>query len=114
MVVSALCLCSPLTPAPPTLLNIAAALTESVEGPPNDDVADGSVLVGDAGSVGGSNVDATAESGEVDGSCRPDTQINSVWWSWTPSQSGSAQIDTNESGFDTTLAVYTGDTIAPW
>jgi uncharacterized repeat protein (TIGR01451 family) len=32
----------------------------------------------------------------------------SVWWSWTPSSSGIAAIDTHGSNFDTLLAVYNG------
>ena len=36
----------------------------------------------------------------------------SVWYAWTPGFVGVASIDTNGSGFDTLLAVYTGSTLA--
>ena len=49
---------------------------------------------------------ATKESGE------PNHANNfggsSVWWTWTAPSAGDVQIDTNASGFDTTLGVYTG------
>jgi hypothetical protein len=78
----------------------------------NDDFGDAVTLVGGSGSVAGSNVGATGETGEPLGSCSAtDPQANSVWWSWTPTVAGSAQIDTNGSGFDTTLAVFTGSAI---
>ncbi|HUG08109.1 MAG TPA: S8 family serine peptidase, partial [Acidimicrobiia bacterium] len=76
-----------------------------------DDLDGAIVLSGNSGSDSGTNAHATGESGEAAGSCVADSQFNSVWWSWTPSASGSAVIDTVGSGFDTTLAVYTGNTI---
>ncbi len=41
---------------------------------------------------------------------------NGIWYSWTPSATGTATISTedgggNVTGFDTTLAVYTGNTL---
>ena len=74
---------------------------------PNDDFADRFQLIGTSLMVVGSNVDATAESGEV---------INfyggkSVWWTWTAPSDGTVVIDTFGSDFDTTLALYLGSTV---
>ena len=79
--------------------------------PANDDVVDAGILAGPSGSVAGSNVSATGELGEVSGSCHADSQLNSVWWSWTAPVSGSFVVDTFGSGFDTTLAVYSGSVL---
>ena len=77
----------------------------------NDAFANGAVLSGSTGSVAASNVGATGEPSEPASSCVADTRVNSVWWSWTPSVSGTATIDTVGSGFDTTLTVFTGATL---
>ena len=36
----------------------------------------------------------------------------SVWWTWTAPSSGSVQIDTIGSSFDTILGVYTGSSVS--
>ena len=41
---------------------------------------------------------------------------NGIWWNWTPATTGTATISTEDNGtnvttFDTTLAVYTGNTL---
>ena len=94
-----------------TAAAIASFVGSAVEPPVNDDVADAVVLTGVSGSVNGTNVDATGEVGEVSGSCRADSQFNSVWWSWTAPVSGSWVVDTFGSFFDSTLAVYTGSVL---
>ncbi len=76
----------------------------------NDDLGDASAMTGPTGTVTGANFDATGEPGEVAGTCVLDPVIDSVWWAWTPPVSGPATIDTFGSDFDTTLAVYTGNT----
>ncbi len=58
------------------------------------------------------NVCADSEVGEPG----PFSLDNSVWWTWTPSSSGTATVSTEDNGtfrttFDTTLAVYTGNTL---
>jgi subtilisin family serine protease len=75
--------------------------------PPNDFFADRAELIGNSVTATGSNVDATAETGEP---------INfyggkSVWWTWTAPSNGTVVIDTVGSDFDTTLAMYRGSTL---
>lgn len=58
-----------------------------------------------------SNTAATAEFGEPgfrDGSPPRKT----LWWQWSPAQAGQVTITTFDSNFDTTLAVYTGSSLA--
>jgi subtilisin family serine protease len=75
----------------------------------NDMFADGIVLAQAAGSATGTNVEATKEPAE------PNHAGNaggaSIWYELTPTTSGTATIDTVGSGFDTLLAVYTGDSM---
>lgn len=36
---------------------------------------------------------------------------HTAWWTWTPSESGFASVDTRDSGFDTILGVYIGTSL---
>ena len=73
----------------------------------NDDFADRVSLSGITGQVDGTNVEATFESGE------PLTGGgDTVWYDWTTPVGGHATVRTCAADFDTTLAVYTGDTLA--
>jgi PKD repeat protein len=77
--------------------------------PPNDNFANELPITGGFGTVMSSNVNATAETGEPphwNGTYR------SIWYRWTAPSSGTAAINTSGSSFDTTLAVYTGSSIA--
>ncbi len=89
------------TPPPPT-------------GPANNNFANRiAVAVPTAGStrtVTGSNVSATAETGEPFHAGRTGART-SVWWSFRPAASGSITITTAGSSFDTVLAVYTGSSV---
>jgi hypothetical protein len=88
---------------------VIANFRQSVVGPANDNFANAQVISGNSGTVTGSNVGATKETGE------PNHAGNaggaSVWYRWTPSTSGSATIDTIGSNFDTLLAVYIGSAV---
>lgn len=70
--------------------------------PLNDHFADAAELVGDEGTVEGTNVGASREDGE------PEYLSSSTWYRWTAPSSGPATFETCGSSFDTTLAVYTG------
>ena len=76
--------------------------------PPNDDFANATVVVG--GSVTGSNVAATVETGEPVHAGAP-LPINSVWWQWTATETAQVEVNTFGSDFDTVLAVYTGSSV---
>ena len=95
-------------------INVLDAATSNVN---NNDFASPETLP--AMSVGATpfndfdfNICADAEVGEPG----PFSVDNSVWWAWTPTQTGTATISTEDGGanvttFDTTLAVYTGSTL---
>lgn len=78
-------------------------------GPTNDAFAHRIVLTGTNITTTGSNVNATAESGEPAHAGQPARK--SVWWSWTAPSNSLAGISTAGSSFDTVLAVYTGSTL---
>jgi len=84
--------------------------TFSASGPANDNFASRTAIASSGGTVSGSNVNATKETGEPNHA--GNTGGRSVWWTWTPSVSGSATIRTAGSNFDTTLAVYTGGSVS--
>ena len=77
--------------------------------PANDNFANAQNLPGPSGSVTGTNVSATKESGEPNHA--GDTGGASVWYQWTAPLTGSATFDTFTSNFDTVLAVYTGSAV---
>jgi hypothetical protein len=70
--------------------------------PVNDNFANAQPIAGGSGSVTGTNVNATTESGE------PGPGGASVWYAWTVPQSGVYQIDTCGSSFSPSVVVYTG------
>ncbi len=77
--------------------------------PPNDNFADATSVNGNNGSVNGTNVDATKETGEpnhagVNGS-------TSIWFQWQAPSPGTLTVTTAGSNFNTTLAVYTGTAV---
>jgi VCBS repeat-containing protein len=75
--------------------------------PGNDNFAGAPLSAG--GTEVGGNLAATGESGEpLDGT---NGTLNTVWWSWTASASETVEISTIGSGFDTILAIYTGDAV---
>jgi PASTA domain len=74
--------------------------------PANDDFADGVVINGDEGSVGGTNDGASLEPSE------PGDVSNSVWYRWTAPSTGPATFMTCGDLFYSALAVYTGSDVA--
>ncbi len=92
-------------------LNLAAALTSTDRRPFNDDFASRAVL----GSISNvhirsNNADATAESGEP--SIAGVAPSNTLWWSWTAPATANVTFNTSGSSYDTTLAIYTGTSLA--
>lgn len=78
-------------------------------GPANNNFASRTAITAAGGTVAGSNVNATKETGEPNHA--GNTGGKSVWWTWMPSASGTAVISTTGSGFDTVLGVYTGTSV---
>jgi hypothetical protein len=81
--------------------------------PANDNFASATVISLDASNAAtltGYNTNATKELGE------PNHADNlggrSVWWKWTAPVGGNVTLDTRGSYLDTTLAVYTGSSVA--
>ncbi|MGI8565706.1 MAG: NF038122 family metalloprotease [Pyrinomonadaceae bacterium] len=90
---------------------ITGAVPPPPPAPANDNFANATQINGGSGTIAGTNVSATKEPGEP--SNIPDTSGGkSVWYRWQSPASGTAVIDTVGSGFDTTLAVYRGSSVA--
>jgi hypothetical protein len=79
--------------------------------PTNDDIANATLLSGALPiAVTVPNFEATKESGELWHGGTPG--FSSVWWKWTPAASGKVTISTENSDFNTIVAVYR-DTAPP-
>jgi hypothetical protein len=83
----------------------------ATSGPPNDNFANAETISGSTGTVNGTNIFASKETGE------PNFPVNtgggrSVWYNWTAPGTGQATFDTNGSTYDTLLAVYTGASVS--
>jgi hypothetical protein len=77
----------------------------------NDSFDNRFVLTGVIATDFGSNFDATGEIGEPNHAGVSGT-LNSLWWSWTAPFSGTVRVNTAGSNFDTTLGVYTGNSVS--
>jgi len=77
--------------------------------PANDSFSNRTAIGADGGTLTGTNIAAAKETGEPD---HGDIGGSSVWWTWIPTISGIAKIDTVGSDFDTTLGVYTGSSVS--
>jgi len=82
-----------------------AAPDAALSQPPNDNFANATVLTGVSGQITGTNIDATSEPGE------PYYLENSVWYSWTATESDIFYFDTVGSGSDAVLTVFTGSAV---
>jgi hypothetical protein len=86
--------------------------TPTPSAPANDNFVSAQAISGCTGSVTGTNVGATHESGEPDHLPAPEGGTHSVWYVWQAPASVSVTIDTLGSGYDTVLAVYTGTAVS--
>jgi hypothetical protein len=77
--------------------------------PPNDNFANLVALQNNSGTLTGTNLSATRETGEPNHAGFMGDK--SVWYSWLSPVNGQITVDTIGSNFDTTLAVYTGDAV---
>ncbi len=76
----------------------------------NDAFATAQVLSGASGSVTGTSVGATKESGEPNHASNPGGA--SVWYSWTAPASGKLTVSSAGSSFDTLLGIYQGTNVS--
>ena len=90
--------------------SISLTVLPTVTPPANDNFAN-RINIPSPATVTGTNVGATEETGEPVHAQRP-TARNSIWWRYTPSQSGQIRINTFGSEASTVLAVYTGSSVA--
>jgi hypothetical protein len=95
---------------------VAAVVTVGVLGqqaalaaPVNDNFADATAISGQTGNFTGSNVGATVE--DVEPNNADVVGGASVWFTWTAPSDGLYVFKTAGSSFDTTLGIYTGDSI---
>src|SRR5262249_37899379 len=88
----------------------AVASLNSGVPPANDNFANAIALGnGSSGSAAGNNANATKESGEPNHA--GNSGGSSVWYTWTAPSTSPVTFDTCISGFDTLLAVYTGNNV---
>ena len=87
-------------------LNLQKAVTSTVNTPFNDSFANRAILTGPDLLVRSNNAGATLEAGEP--AITAFAGGASLWWEWTPTQSGQVTLNTQGSGYATQLAVYTG------
>jgi uncharacterized repeat protein (TIGR01451 family) len=86
-------------------------LTQVVDLTCADLFANATTISGPNGAISGSSDGTTGESGEPNhaGNSLP---LNSVWCKWSAPANGPVSFDTTGSLFDTTLAAYTGPSVA--
>ena len=107
----------PVTAADTDALNIFGYNSNLVvpDPPANDNFANAQGIADCSGSVNGTNVGATKESGEINHlSTTNDPNgggTRSIWYQWQAPASGSVTFDTSGSTFDTVLGVYTGNAV---
>jgi hypothetical protein len=93
--------------------NLVGSVAPPTPPPPddNDNFASARVLVGCVGSVTGTNLNATRESGEPNHAPDNNGGTHSVWYQWQAPSSGSVTITTAGSAYDTVLGVYSGTSV---
>src|SRR6185503_6779754 len=99
----------PISVAAPNGTAVSATPFTITTGPANDAFADAQLLSGPVAILAGRNLGATKEAGEPNHA--GNTGGRSVWYRWSAPGNGDWIVDTAGSGFDTTLAVYTGSTV---
>ncbi len=78
--------------------------------PANDHFVNRITLSGDLPIVvNATNAEASRETGEVDHAGM--TPVRSVWWTWTPTVTGTYTVKTVGSSYDTVLGIYTGNAV---
>ena len=93
--------------------NLVSSVPPPTPPPPpgNDNLVNATVLVSCTGSISGTNLNSTRETGEPNHSPDSNGGTHSVWYRWRSPSSGSVTITTAGSSYDTVLAVYTGASV---
>src|SRR5687768_1643410 len=79
--------------------------------PANDNFASAQTITGCSGTVTGTNIGATRESGEPNHSPDNGGGNRSIWYRWQAPASSTVTFTTAGSGFDTVLGVYSGSSV---
>ncbi len=77
--------------------------------PANDNFANAEIVSGTSGSVTGSSLSATKETGEPNHA--DNAGGHSIWYQWTAPSAGTFAFSTAGSNFDTVMAVYAGSAV---
>ena len=96
----------------PTVLGPPPTPTPTPSPPPNDNFANAQSISGCSGTVTGTNVAATRETGEPNHSPDNNGGIHSVWYQWQSPSNSTVTITTAGSDYDTVLGVYTGTVVS--
>jgi hypothetical protein len=98
--------------------SLAAAISPASAVPPaNDNIANAQAISGPVGSVAGSNVEATIETGEavpvpeVEGGAVTEVANRTVWYTWLPAHTGPVTFKTTSVAVDPNLFIAVGQTI---
>ena len=78
--------------------------------PVNDNFANATAISGTSGTTSGSNEESTSQAAEPLIGYRS-SATTTVWWKWNAPSSGSVQVDTMGTLFDTVLGIYTGSSV---
>jgi hypothetical protein len=77
--------------------------------PANDNLANAEILSGISGMTNGTVIDATKEAGEFSHAMSNAVTVHrTVWFEWTATENKPVVFEVTESGFDASIAVYTG------
>ncbi len=91
------------------LVSVSIPVANCIDIPPNDSFSNPVVISDTPFSFSQFNQCATKESGEPNHA--GSTGGHSLWYSWTPTHTHNALITTKRSDYNTTLAVYTGNSV---
>ncbi len=92
-------------------------LTLQISGPANDFFADAVALAGNKGTIVTTNLNAT-DAGDSPANPGVEPPTNGIWYTWTPTFTGTGVVSTNFSFLygslihDTRISIYTGTTLA--
>ncbi len=88
--------------------DVALTYLHSTAASANNNFASRSTLTGSSVTVAASNIVATRETGEP---THASAGERSLWWTWTAPESGTLNLSTAGSTFDTLLGIYTGTAV---